>query len=384
MALQTTGQLKLSEIQTEFGGTSPISLSEYYAGGAYVLSGTGYIPSSAMIEVSHFLGTQAIPNYDMTSHTRSAGATAAQVYASCTDCTNDTASMNVRVFRGSNGTTSYLQVRRIEGTTISTWWSTNGTQNALGTSYTNLGTMTGQAVTAFKLYWTGADNPTSSGDSTYFVSNNSWRTLAAGQSMGGRWTASASNTGIQGDVDTDYAGGNFKLYARGTNFLDTLIMDIDLSIGASATATDSGCFPPGSKVTMSDGSTKAIETVQVGDVLLGNGGVHNTVLSLRPHEARDRFLFTINGKITTTEGHPILTEDGWKAFDPESALRIHPEMEIEQIQIGQYLTKYTNDGRRYTELVEEITDEIRTVSLYNFDVTGNDTYIVEGVVVHNK
>lgn len=63
MALPTSGVLDLSDIQTEFGGSNPISLSEYYAGGLYVPSGTsgtnGAVPTSGEIEVSDFYGTQA-------------------------------------------------------------------------------------------------------------------------------------------------------------------------------------------------------------------------------------------------------------------------------------------------------------------------------------
>lgn len=40
MAPPTSGALTLANIQTEFGGANPISLSEYYAGGAYVPAGT--------------------------------------------------------------------------------------------------------------------------------------------------------------------------------------------------------------------------------------------------------------------------------------------------------------------------------------------------------
>ena len=63
MALQTSGIITLSDIQTEFGGSNPVSLSEYYAGGSYVPSGTsgtnGAVPTSGEIEVSDFYGTQS-------------------------------------------------------------------------------------------------------------------------------------------------------------------------------------------------------------------------------------------------------------------------------------------------------------------------------------
>jgi len=63
VALPTSGTLTLADIQTEFGGSNPIGLSEYYAGGSYVPAGTsgtnGAVPSSGTISVSNFYGTSA-------------------------------------------------------------------------------------------------------------------------------------------------------------------------------------------------------------------------------------------------------------------------------------------------------------------------------------
>lgn len=64
MALPTSGPLSLSDIQTEFGGSNPISLNEYYAGGAYVPSGTtgtyGAVPTSGAISIQNFYGTSNV------------------------------------------------------------------------------------------------------------------------------------------------------------------------------------------------------------------------------------------------------------------------------------------------------------------------------------
>jgi hypothetical protein len=46
MALQTTGQISFSQIQTEFGGSNPIQMSEYYKGGTNVPSTVGSAPGS--------------------------------------------------------------------------------------------------------------------------------------------------------------------------------------------------------------------------------------------------------------------------------------------------------------------------------------------------
>jgi hypothetical protein len=60
MAIPLTGPISLTDIQTEFGGTNPISLSEYYKGGAYVLT-TDYapnVPTSGTISLSDFYGAR--------------------------------------------------------------------------------------------------------------------------------------------------------------------------------------------------------------------------------------------------------------------------------------------------------------------------------------
>lgn len=57
MPLQSSGPISLNDIQNEFGGSNPISLSEYYSGGLYVSDPS--IPSSGAIRLSDFYGKSA-------------------------------------------------------------------------------------------------------------------------------------------------------------------------------------------------------------------------------------------------------------------------------------------------------------------------------------
>jgi len=61
MTLPSSGALAFSQIQSEFGGSNPISLSEYYRGGPIVPNhgNTSNIPTSGSISVSNFYGTSA-------------------------------------------------------------------------------------------------------------------------------------------------------------------------------------------------------------------------------------------------------------------------------------------------------------------------------------
>lgn len=68
MAIPSSGAISMTTIQTEFGGSNPIGLNEYYAGGTYVPAGTsgtyGTVPSSGALSVRNFYGTSSfIPTY---------------------------------------------------------------------------------------------------------------------------------------------------------------------------------------------------------------------------------------------------------------------------------------------------------------------------------
>jgi len=67
MAVPSTN-VGLTDIQTEFGGSNPISLSEYYSGGPLVPAASpapnGPIPSSGQISIGQFRGAQAVVTVD--------------------------------------------------------------------------------------------------------------------------------------------------------------------------------------------------------------------------------------------------------------------------------------------------------------------------------
>ena len=59
MAIQASGVITLQDIQDEFGGSHPISLSEYY--------GSDTVPASGQISLSDFYGTQSAFSFNVTT-----------------------------------------------------------------------------------------------------------------------------------------------------------------------------------------------------------------------------------------------------------------------------------------------------------------------------
>ena len=68
MAIQPSGAIKLSEIQAEFGGSNPISMSEYYRGGSYVTDNNTGVPTSGVLTLSQFYNTTAQFSFTISSN----------------------------------------------------------------------------------------------------------------------------------------------------------------------------------------------------------------------------------------------------------------------------------------------------------------------------
>ena len=141
-----------------------------------------------------------------------------------------------------------------------------------------------------------------------------------------------------------------------------------------------GCFIAGSMVLMANGVWKEIELVIIGEKVMGLNGVTNTVTKLHHHPVAQQLVCTINNKISLTDTHPMLTVEGWKSFNPQGTTVLHPDLELAgKLMIGDTLV--THKG---TKGLYDYNKTVQDIPVYNLDVDGDDTFIVDGYVVHNK
>ena len=135
---------------------------------------------------------------------------------------------------------------------------------------------------------------------------------------------------------------------------------------------------------MYDGTTKSIENVQIGEMVYGYNGEINEVVDTHQFEAEDRVIYTINEQLELTESHPVLTSAGWKSFNVEATLEIHPEMDVSELAAGNKLVKYSEQLETHEDKLRSINRREEFVAVYNLDVDGDDTFVVNNFVVHNK
>lgn len=92
-------------------------------------------------------------------------------------------------------------------------------------------------------------------------------------------------------------------------FTNTLSMTVSNECSNKTSILEYGCFLEGAPVSMADGTTKPIETVAVGDKVLGAFGEINTVLALHQPKLGAGSVAVINNEHTTTTHHPHIGSD---------------------------------------------------------------------------
>ena len=164
--------------------------------------------------------------------------------------------------------------------------------------------------------------------------------------------------------------------------------------------SDPTCFSSNVDITMSDGSVKKINEIEVGDMVQGWDGENTVEVSGKVIATDHRHtvgshaeackslgdepsLYTINDtKVEFTPEHPFLTKEGWKSLVPDPNQEPYKtEQEVKVLKEGDEI----NINGTWT-LVESIS-KVRSDSeekVYNITVEGIHSYLANGIVVHNK
>jgi len=154
---------------------------------------------------------------------------------------------------------------------------------------------------------------------------------------------------------------------------------------------------------MADGTSRPIEHVLVGDLVLGNSGRINRVTAVLLPVLGQRSLYSLNGSnFFVTSGHPFMTEEGWKAVDPTAVPGQLSELHVGRLTVGDRLQTLAAAavpvGAGRSAGAEALDVRIESVALrslvdrpadpatqlYNLRLDGDHTYFANDLLVHNK
>jgi len=154
------------------------------------------------------------------------------------------------------------------------------------------------------------------------------------------------------------------------------------------------CHAPWTRITLPDGSYKQIRDIQVGELIQGNGCVNSVITSVALYSTSRLVSFNDIGYFVT-ETHPMLTDIGWGAFNP-MLLKLQTPSYYEQLKAnnngkdlvtiseGSNLAYYVNNSIVYNSVSNVQYESGDNFMVYRLNVSGNDTFIAENIISHNK
>jgi pretoxin HINT domain-containing protein len=131
-----------------------------------------------------------------------------------------------------------------------------------------------------------------------------------------------------------------------------------------------GCFLAGTRITMADRTTKPIEEIAVGDVVLAydkaSGEMKpDPVKRLHKPVTVDSYLL-VNDHLRITKTQPVFSAGQW--------------VEMGELKVGDTLT--AADGHAVP--IETLVVVDTPITVYNFDTNPYETFVAEGFIVHRK
>lgn len=144
-----------------------------------------------------------------------------------------------------------------------------------------------------------------------------------------------------------------------------------------------GCFPAGTPVLMADGSEQAIETLQIGRLVLAYDGERQVVMPIVdlitfPAKRVYEITFADGSTLTLTDSHPIMTGEGWKSISPRSTKKENPDLPVTTLKIRDQVVAVEGERKLIAIRPRGI------VPVFNITVAGPHTYYASDILVHNS
>jgi hypothetical protein len=303
-----TSNISFSAIQSEFGGSNPISLSEYYRGGSYVRTNTtmpyGTIASSGSISLSTFLGaTQGVlASYSLTRSTTSVNEGGSFTVTFATNQAGsfaytitgvDSADIGGASLTGtvSNGSVLSYNVTadsKTEGTEVFTISLNNGLATTSVTIndtslYPGYGTYLGQSCIGYNLYYIYADG--NGGSFSSLFQSNSPTCGYTPPTPTATWSVGYSNNGTAGPISS-FVAVNLSSAALST-----------VTFTFSGVVVQNGVSYPIPNVTIAAGQTSGTANTYVGIV---NGSGPYSTITLRATVTSQPYTITNGTTIDTS------------------------------------------------------------------------------------
>ncbi|MCB6089653.1 RHS repeat-associated core domain-containing protein, partial [Flavobacterium psychrophilum] len=274
-----------------------------------------------------------------------------------------------------------VEIAKVSGSANKTNAVANGTADAFGKAGKGL-LVVGLAASAYNI--STAENKVQA----TAVEGGSW----AGAIAGGELLGSVGATGgpygaVAGAVVGSIVGG-----VAGEKTVQGVVNKLNSPHPNKVDETKLICFVVGTKITMSDFSTKNIEDVKTGDLIQTYNTETNTAeikeVLLPEISNSDSFVeikFEDGTLNTNTLTHPYyVVKKGWCSYDSKEAIKKY-NVKVDTLKKGDYVYKLNNNGTVQNLKIISIKMIKMKQKTYNLsNIKDNHNFFANGILVHNR
>lgn len=262
MTLPASGLITLTDIETEFGGSPPTSLGEYYAGGLYVNADLSAIPSSGAINMAAFYGARNWLNLTVSSNTLNLNVYDLAIANGWTTGTNISLTIDTGVYIWSDSTAlAGLLIPEEFGLGV------GGADGSIAINIINNGYIIGKGGKGGGLAGGPAIRTDYNDGTKINITNNASAYIAGGGGGGGYVGGGGGAGGGDGGKAWGTAGVGGAIGAEGTDAYETSHTDTTSATGGGAGAGGGAAWDYGS------GNYGPESGAGGGRILPGSGGI---------------------------------------------------------------------------------------------------------------
>ena len=165
---------------------------------------------------------------------------------------------------------------------------------------------------------------------------------------------------------------------KGEKYDDTVLSEVYFD------GIDVHCFAAGTKVLLADNSQKNIEDIKQGDKIMtyniitgkkGTAMVEKTAAVT--HKNLVTYVFEGGKKITATDDHPFLTEQGWASSNPAKTANYKGFEKVVQIKVGDIFAA----ANGYTKLVSKSVSPESKMTYTIVKLSDGNTFYANDIIV---
>jgi hypothetical protein len=146
------------------------------------------------------------------------------------------------------------------------------------------------------------------------------------------------------------------------------------------------CFPAGTAILLADGTSKQIEQITVGDVVMGFDGSCQVPVCVEELESplRDHLCvlsFADGSRVELTQEHPLFTKEGWRSVSPRSTAEENADLTVAKLEIGDGVLTAAGAFLTLTD-ISFVRGQVQTYNIKR--LAPHNNFYVNGFLVHSK